>query len=62
MTAKEHVKGKYPKAIVKRFKQNGISGEIYWLCFSSYFGFRLSEGKTESKAWVNAKKFIIDHG
>ena len=29
-----------------------------WLCWTKYNGNRLSEGKTASNAWVNAKKNI----
>jgi len=61
MTSEEFVKKKYPRAVVESYKQNGPLGKRYYLCWSKSFnGIRLSEGDTKSKAWVNAKKNIIN--
>ena len=60
MTAKEFVQGKFPKAKAERHTKGRIVGltESYWLIRigNNYMWF--AEGKTESNAWVNAKKKI----
>lgn len=61
MTAKEFVKEKHPKAIVQNFKTNNpFDKNGYWLCWEKRGGKRLSEGKSESNAWVNAKKYLVE--
>ena len=60
MTAKEYVKEKYPKARVEFYKSNSSLGGGHWLCWTEFRGDRLSEGKTASNAWVNAKKRILE--
>lgn len=61
MTAKDFVKQKYPKAIVERHVQGRIKGmqEVYWLIRTERNVMYIANGKTESNAWVNAKKAII---
>ena len=61
MTAEEYVTEKYPKARVEFYKSNSPFGGGYWLCWTEYRGSRLSEGKTASNAWVNAKKTIKEN-
>ncbi len=66
MTAEQFVKQYYPKARVERYVSGHIKGmqEVYylvWTNFSSKGGNRLSEGKTKSNAWVNAKKNVEFH-
>lgn len=56
MTSKEYVKNILPRARCNRYVTN--SGEVYYLV--THGNFRLSEGKTESNAWVNAKNFLIE--
>ena len=63
MTAKEFVKNKFPKATVEKQVQGRIKGlqETYYLVREdrkSYF--YIASGKSESNAWVNAKKFILE--
>ena len=62
MTAKEFVKLRFPKARVQNYKTNNVFDKNgYWLCWADHTGSkRLSEGKSESNAWVNAKKYIIE--
>jgi len=58
MKAKEFVKSKYPNAKAKKYRNHGPFNKAYWLIWSDYQSenpIRLSEGKTESNAWVNAK-------
>ena len=56
MTAKEIVKEHMPKARAERQKTN--RGETYWLIRNGRDYMYFAEGKTESNAWVNAKKII----
>tara|TARA_R110002167_G_scaffold353326_1_gene566543 strand:+ start:142 stop:342 length:201 start_codon:yes stop_codon:yes gene_type:complete len=58
MTGKEYVTEKHPRARVEFYKSNNPFVGGYWLCWTKYNGNRLSEGKTASNAWVNAKKNI----
>jgi hypothetical protein len=62
MTAKEFVKNKYPNAIAERHVKGRIKGlqETYWLIRNGRDTGYISNGKTESKAWVNAKNKIIE--
>jgi len=57
MTAKQFVKNRLPKAKAERQVTNG--GEVYWLIREGRNYFYLASGKTESNAWVNAKKHIL---
>lgn len=62
MTAKEFVKSKYPKSTSERHVSGMIKGlqEPYYLIRldrRDYYWF--AQGKTESNAWVNAKKNIL---
>jgi hypothetical protein len=63
MTAKEFVKERYPKAQVKKYEWgSGLEKrlrQVYYLCWSEHRGIRLSEGTSESNAWTNAKKDIL---
>ena len=61
MKAEEFVKSKYPLAHARKFKTNGWNPNTYWLVWGDGGqNHRLSEGKTESNAWVNAKNRIIE--
>lgn len=59
MTAKEFVQQTYPTA--KSEKQTTNAGEKYWLIRMMGATMYFSEGETESKAWKNAKKKILDN-
>ena len=56
MTAKEFVLKNYPSARAEKQKTNG--GEVYWLIRMGRATMYFSEGETQSKAWINAKKKI----
>lgn len=62
MTAKEFVKEKFPKARAERHVQGRIIGlqKTYWLIRNGRETMYMSSGNTESNAWVNAKKMIIE--
>jgi len=62
MTAKEFVKERYPKARAERQRtgSNTTFGETYWLIRDGRETMYMAEGKTESNAWVNAKKKILE--
>ena len=62
MTAKEYVKEYYPTARAERQVSGMIKGmqEVYWLIRMAGATMYFAEGKTESNAWVNAKKQIIN--
>jgi len=65
MTAKEFVKSKFPKATAERHSRGRIKGlqEVYWLVRETRTSHMyMASGKTESNAWVNAKKLIIEKG
>lgn len=57
MTAKEFVRARCPKAKSESHRENGPYGKKYWLIRNGneYFYMASSE-KSESNAWVNAKK------
>ena len=56
MTSKEFVKEKYPRAKAERHVTNG--GRPYWLVRDGREDMYMSEGTSESNAWVNAKTNI----
>ncbi len=56
MTAKEFVKQHKPTARSERQKGNGPFGRVYYLIRERGNSMYFSEGETESKAWVAAKK------
>lgn len=60
MTAKEYVKSKVPNARAERQVKGRIAGlkEVYWLIREGRSNGYMASGKSESNAWVNAKKFI----
>lgn len=62
MTAKEFVKKKMPTAKAERHVQGRIRGaqEPYWLIREGNQYMYFAHGKTESNAWVNAKKRLIE--
>lgn len=62
MTAKEFVKNILPKANAEKHKSGMIKGlqETYWLIRDGNSYFYLASGKSESNAWVNAKKNLLD--
>ncbi len=57
MTAKEYVKNVFPKAKSERQVTNG--GEVYWLIRPNTHLMYISNGNTQSSAWVIAKKKLI---
>jgi hypothetical protein len=66
MTAKEFVKQKYPNARAERYTSGRIKllqshYYLIWTDYQSKNPSRLSEGTTESNAWVNAKKRILSN-
>lgn len=60
MTAKEFVRKHHPTARAERHVEGRIKGmqKPYWLIRIPGNSMYMSEGKTESNAWVNAKKII----
>lgn len=62
MTAEEFVKQHMPTARAERQVSGMIKGmqTVYWLIRESGKTFYFCEGKTESNAWVNAKKKILN--
>lgn len=64
MTAKAFVKNHYPNARAVRYKTNNVFDKKgYWLCWTTLKreqSLKLSEGTSESNAWVNAKKNIVE--
>lgn len=62
MTAKDFVKSKVPTARAERQVKGRIKGfqEVYYLIRAGGDTMYMASGKTESNAWVNAKKFIIE--
>jgi len=61
MTAKEFVQEKYPNTIAERQVRGNTKGfkEIYFLIRDGRNTMYMASGKSESNAWVNAKKFIL---
>jgi len=62
MTAKEFVKSKMPNARAERHVRGMIKGmqEVYWLIRDGRQTMYFVSGKSESNAWVEAKKRIIE--
>jgi len=62
MTAKEFVQQKCPTAMAERQVSGMIKGvqRVYYLIRERGQIMYMAEGKTESNAWVNAKKFLMD--
>ena len=58
MTAKEFVKEKYPNA--RSEKQSKNTKEVYYLIRDGRNTMYMASGNSESNAWVNAKKRILD--
>lgn len=60
MTAKEYVLSKCPTAKAESHKRGRIKGmqEKYWLIREAGQTLYIASGKTESNAWVNAKKSL----
>ena len=63
MTAKEFVKSKIPNARAERHVRGKIRGmqEVYWLIRDGRQTMYFASGKSESNAWVEAKKRIIEN-
>lgn len=59
MTAKEYVKSKMPNARAERHVEGQIIGKPYWLIRDGRNTMYFASGKTESNAWVEAKKRLI---
>ena len=62
MTAKEFVLEKMPRARAERQVRGMIKGlqEVYWLIREGRNTMYFASGKTQSNAWVNDKKKIIE--
>ena len=62
MTAKEFVKERYPNARAERQVRGMIKGmqEVYDLIRDGRNTMYMASGKSESNAWVNAKKYILE--
>lgn len=63
MTAKEFVLSKYPKARAEKHIEGIVKGmqKPYWLIRPERCKMYLASGTSESNAWVNAKKDIIEN-
>ena len=61
MTAKEFVQNKIPHTYAERQISGMIKGlqETYWLIRQRGKTMYIASGKTESNAWVNAKKVLM---
>jgi hypothetical protein len=62
MTAKEFVKTHYPSAHAERHVEGRVIGiqKTYWLIRDGRQTMYMASGKSESNAWVNAKKWIVE--
>lgn len=62
MEAKEFVKERYPKARAERHRKgsNTFFGDTYWLIRNGMETMYMASGKSESDAWLNAKKKILE--
>jgi hypothetical protein len=60
MTAKEFVKDKMPHARAERHVEGRIVGKPYWLIRDGNKTMYFAIGNTQSNAWVNAKKKLIE--
>lgn len=62
MTAKEFVQSKIPNARAERQVKGRVKGlqEVYYLIREGRNTMYIASGKTESNAWVNAKKSILE--
>ncbi len=62
MTAKEYVRSKVPHARSERHRAGRIKGmqETYYLIRDSGHSGYIASGKTESNAWANAKRFLLE--
>ena len=62
MTAKEFVKERYPNARAERHVRGMIKGvqDVYYLIRDGRNTMYMASGKSESNAWVNAKKDILE--
>ena len=59
MTAKEFVRSVMPNARAERHVEGRVVGKPYWLIRDGRNSMYFSIGKTESNAWVEAKKKLI---
>ena len=62
MTAKEFVKERYPNAMAERQVRCMMKGmqEVYYFIRDGRNTMYMASGKSESNAWVNAKKYILE--
>lgn len=62
MTAKKFVRERMPNARAERQVSGMIKGmeTVYWLIRDGRNTMYYAQGKTESNAWVNAKKKLIE--
>lgn len=63
MTAKEYVQSYLPKARAERQVSGRIKGmqTVYWLIRDGRETLYIESGNTESNAWVNAKKWVMEN-
>ena len=63
MKAQDFVKEKFPKAHAERYKVNGPIRVVYYLIWDNNLTLnrkRIGEGNTESKAWTDAKRTLLN--
>ena len=62
MTAKQFVLEKFPTARAERQVSGRIKGiqTVYYLIRERGQTMYIAEGKSESNAWVNAKRFLLE--
>lgn len=62
MTAKEFVKSRMPNAKAERHVSGMVRGmtEVYWLIRDGRESMYFAVGKSESNAWVEAKKRLLE--
>jgi hypothetical protein len=63
MTAKQFVRSKYPTARCEKHMQGKIKAiqKPYYLIRVAGNTMYMAEGTSESNAWVNAKKYILEN-
>lgn len=63
MTAKEFVQERYPTARAERQVSGRVKGfkSVYWLIRERGQTMYIASGNSESNAWVNAKKTILEN-
>lgn len=62
MTSEEYVRSIYPQSRSLKVVSGRIKGlqQTHWIVYKNYeFGSKIGEGKTEAKAWKDAKDYIF---